>query len=169
MREAATCPDRQRSIVVRVRTHSADARTDETVQTPSPASLYLLIFRDSTVNGYRALSPEERQHLLRRWNEWFESLLDSQVIQGGNPVDPEGRVISGMGGSQVDDKPFSEGKETISGYFVIRAGSLDEATAVGRECPNLEYGMTVEVRPVGECCRLARTVEQERRNVFLRS
>lgn len=136
---------------------------------PSPASLFLLIFRDSTSNGYRALSPEDRQHLLSEWNTWFESLLQSQVIQGGNPVEPEGRVISGPGGGSVHDGAFSEGKETISGYFVIRAASLEEATAIGRECPNLRHGMTVEVRPVGECCRLARMVEQERRNVFLRS
>lgn len=134
---------------------------------PSPASLFLFIFRDSTTNGYRALSPEQRQQLLLRWNAWFEQLLADRIIQGGNPLDPDGRVVSGDSGQCIDPQPFSEGKETISGYFVIRASNLDDATEIARACPNLRYGMTVEVRPVGECCRLVRLVEQERRNAFL--
>jgi hypothetical protein len=34
----------------------------------------------------------------------------------------------------------------------LPAGSLEEATAIARQCPTLEYGTVVEVRPVAADC-----------------
>ena len=52
-------------------------------------------------------------------------------------------------GGQVVEGPFIETKEAVGGAFVIEAASLEEATAVGRECPviDLQNGY-VEVRVI---------------------
>lgn len=125
---------------------------------PSPTPLttpqYLLLFRDSAPENYRAMSPEQRQQLLHQWNAWVETLAREGKIHAGNPLEPEGCVVSGLSGVRVLDGPFAEGKEVIGGYFVVSAPSLADATAIAQQCPSLRYGLNVEVRPIAEACRL---------------
>ena len=44
------------------------------------------------------------------------------------------------------DGPYIESKETIGGYFLISAPDLAEALEIGKLCPILDNGGTVEVR-----------------------
>ena len=48
----------------------------------------------------------------------------------------------------VTDGPFSKGKEVISGYWFIVAGSLDEAAQMAAPNPCLAYGLSYETRPI---------------------
>jgi hypothetical protein len=48
----------------------------------------------------------------------------------------------------ITDGPFPESKEVIGGYWFIVADSLEEATDIAQGNPCLEYGATVEVRPI---------------------
>ncbi len=118
-------------------------------------SSFMLIFRDETPESYERLSPAERKASLDRWNAWYDSIAGEGKMQHGHPLQAGGRVVSGRRSAAVLDGPFSEAKEAIGGYFLITARDLDEATAIARRCPNLEYGMSVEVRPVAEVCHLA--------------
>ena len=59
------------------------------------------------------------------------------------------------------DGPFAESKEAIGGYFLLQADDLDEAVAVAKQCPALEYGSTVEVRPVAEECPTFQRVKEQ--------
>ena len=120
------------------------------------SSAYLLIFRESTPERYEAMSRDERRECLRRWNEWCDSLAAQGKLQHGNPLEPGGRVVA-SGGRRVDG-PFAEAKELIGGYFLLTAASLDEATAIAEQSPNLPYGMTIEVRPIAGGCHLARSL-----------
>jgi len=61
-------------------------------------------------------------------------------------------------GVRAIDGPFTEAKEWIGGYMLLEATSLDEATAIAETCPNLPYGMVVEVRPIAQACSLARSL-----------
>ena len=118
-------------------------------------SSFMLIFRDTTPEKYETLSPEERKRSLDRWNAWYDGIAATGQMDHGHPLKSGGRVVSSRRGETVFDGPFSEAKETIGGYFVITARDLDEATEIARKCPNLQYGMTVEVRPVATMCHLA--------------
>jgi len=118
---------------------------------------YLLIFRESTPERYAAMSAEERRAALERWNAWCDALAARGALRGGNPLEPVGRLVSAGGGRGLDG-PFAEAKEVIGGYFLLAAASLDEATALAEQCPNLPYGMTVEVRPIAAVCHLARSL-----------
>ena len=77
-------------------------------------------------------------------------LLDdlSRLVATYKLYDQIGTRLSVRGGEVVDG-PFIETKEAIGGVFMIDAASLDEATALARECPvlRLQNGY-VEVRPV---------------------
>ena len=61
------------------------------------------------------------------WNKWFESIANMQVDRGHLRV---GREITHTG-----TKNLPLAKESITGYTVIKAESLDEAEKVARECP----------------------------------
>ncbi len=121
-------------------------------------SSYLLIFRESTPERYAAMSREERRRCLDDWNAWCDKLAAEGRLQSGHPLEPQGRVVSSASAGRKVDGPFAEAKELIGGYFLLTAESLDEATAIAEQSPNLPYGMTVEVRPVAEGCHLARSL-----------
>jgi len=124
----------------------------------SPSNSYLLIFRESTPERYEAMSRDERRRALADWNAWCDRLAEQGKLRSGHPLLPEGRVVSHSTAGRRTDGPFAEAKEMIGGYFFLEADSMDEATAIAEESPNLEYGMTVEVRPVAEGCHLARSL-----------
>ena len=125
------------------------------------SSSYLLIFRETALESYEAMSEEELRSALDRWNGWCDRLAAEGRLQSGHPLEDVGRVVSSAGKAKPVDGPFAETKELIGGYFLLTAESLDEATAIAEQCPNLPYGMTVEVRPVAGACHLARSLGWE--------
>jgi hypothetical protein len=110
---------------------------------------YMLIFRGT--DWYKGLSPEEMQQVADRWMAWFNGLKEEGKCIAGNPLEREGKIVSGKN-RVVSDGPFAESKETIGGYFLLKVNNLEEATVIAQQCPGLPYGIRVEVRPVaGEC------------------
>ena len=111
---------------------------------------YMLIFRGT--DWYKGLSPEEMQQVIDRWMAWFQRLTAEGIAVAGNPLEQEGKVVSGKNGRVISDGPFAESKETIGGYFVLKVSSMDEAVMIAQDCPGLQYGIRVEVRAIlGEC------------------
>ena len=53
----------------------------------------------------------------------------------------------------VTDGPFAETREQLGGYFLIRAGNLDQAIGIAERIPGGRVG-TVEIRPVIELAGL---------------
>jgi hypothetical protein len=43
---------------------------------------------------------------------------------------------------------LAESKEAIAGYWFIYADSLEEAVEIAKGNPGLEYGQTIEIRPI---------------------
>ena len=62
------------------------------------------------------------------WGNWFESVADKTVDQGG--FHGGAREISHSG---TRDLPM--GTESITGYSIINAASLDEAERIARDNP----------------------------------
>lgn len=119
---------------------------------------YLLLFRG--INWDKGLSPEQRQKVVTDWYDWFERLKQEGKCKGGHPLHDEGKIVSGRKGRNVADGPFAESKEAIGGYFYLQVAGENEAVAIAQQCPGLEYGAVVEVRPVAEMCTVrARTLE----------
>jgi len=115
-------------------------------------SEYMLLFRGN--EWHKGLSPEQMQQVAAQWMAWFKRLTEQGKAIAGNPLEAEGRVVSGKNGRVVADGPFAESKEAIGGYFLLQVRTLDEAVAIAKECPGLAYGAVVEVRPVAEECPL---------------
>lgn len=127
--------------------------------TTSKAPEYMLIFRGT--DWHKGLSPEQMQQVAGQWMAWFQGLTAQGKAIAGNPLAPEGKVVSGKNGRVVADGPFAESKEAIGGYFLLRVGSFDEAVEIAKDCPGLPYGIKVEVRTVMEQCPLIKETAVE--------
>ena len=120
---------------------------------------YMLIFRST--DWYKGLSPDQMQQVFDQWMTWFNRLKHQGTAVAGNPLEPEGKIVSGKNGRVVSDGPFAESKETIGGYFLLKVGAMDEAVAIAQECPGLPHGIRVEVRPVAAECPIAEEMRAE--------
>src|SRR4029077_13778904 len=119
---------------------------------------YMLLFRGN--DWLMSLSPEEKQKVTDQWMAWFRRLTDQGKAVAGNPLEREGKIVSGKN-RVVSDGPFAESKEAIGGYFLLDVASMDEAVAIAQECPGLPYGARVEVRPVAAECPIASELRTE--------
>ncbi len=111
---------------------------------------YLLLFRGNA--WLKELSEAEVQKVTAEWMVWFDRLVREGKCKGGHPLQDAGKLVAGKGGHTVIDGPFAESKEAIGGYFHLQVEDEAEAIAIARQCPGLEYGCVVEVRPLAERC-----------------
>lgn len=92
----------------------------------------------------------------------MERLTQQGKIKDAHPLDRYlGKVVTWRKGRGVADGPFVESKEAIGGYFLLQVEDLKEAVEIAKQCPALEYGLDVEVRPIAlECPPMQRANEQ---------
>ena len=127
------------------------------MSTQTTTSEYMLLFRGAQWD--KDLSPEELQKIMGQWNEWLERLTAQGKVKAAQPLERDGKIVSGKGRT-VADGPFAESKEAIGGYFLLQLDDFNEALEIAKECPALEYGVTVEVRPVADQCRCMQRVNE---------
>ena len=120
---------------------------------------YLLLFRGSSWD--KGLSPEQLQKAMDQFMAWCERLKQQGKVKAGQPLERTGKIVSGKNGRTVADGPFAESKEAIGGYFLLQVDDLDEAVEIAKACPVLEYGSTVEVRPIAEECPTFQRVKEQ--------
>ena len=107
---------------------------------------FLLIFRGGAI-AQKDVAPKQLQEHLAKWGVWMAQLQESGNLQGGNALENTGRTIRGSK-KAVTDGPFTEAKDLLSGYTLIVAPDLKQATQIALECPIYEYDGSVEVRPL---------------------
>ena len=94
------------------------------------------------------LSPEEMQVQIEKYMNYIQSLREKGHFVAGEPLEDSGKVLSGAGGRSITDGPFTESKEEVGGYFLIKARDLAEAVELSKGCPILANGGSIEVRPI---------------------
>jgi hypothetical protein len=120
------------------------------MSTQTTTAEYLVICRGARLD--ESLSPKDLQNAMKQFYAWFERLSDEGKMKSGHKLAPEGKILSGR--KSVTDGPFAESKEDIAGYWFIQAASLGEAVEIAKGDPLLEYGHTIEIRPILEAAEL---------------
>jgi hypothetical protein len=106
---------------------------------------FMLIFHGG---GNGKQSPEEMQSNMGKWMAWIEKLHKSGHYAEGEPLLPGGKLVSGPNGKTVTDGPYTEGKEVVGGFFIIKAKDFDEAVSICDDYPDFNHGATVQVRQI---------------------
>jgi hypothetical protein len=104
--------------------------------------------------GYEQAAPEAMPPVeaVREMMTYNQSLADAGILiscEGLHPPAMGARVTWPAGKPVITDGPFSEAKEVLGGYWIIRVDSLEEAVAWAARCPG-DANATIEVRQVQE-------------------
>ncbi|UTA67507.1 YciI family protein [Emticicia sp. 21SJ11W-3] len=109
---------------------------------------YLLIFRHE--DGSKVASPEQMQVWMKQTMDWIGSIAAQNKFVGGNGL-PHDHAKVVHHNNVVTNGPFGDIKETLGGYIIVKAESIDEAVEFAKGCPVLQgEGNTVEVRKVAK-------------------
>lgn len=85
----------------------------------------------------------EQARVMQAWTDWY-SKLGAAVKDGGNPFGPEVRAIANDGAvSNSVGTPHT-------GFTILTAGSLDEATTLAKDSPVFQGGGGIEVYEIVE-------------------
>jgi hypothetical protein len=130
---------------------SADsfAASSSTLNLKSMKYILLVHHNEDVLAG---LSEGERQSMLAESVQLANTLHSSGQYFDAAPLHSSSdaaRVAVRDGNRIVTDGPFAETREQVGGYFLIDAGSLEEAVDIAGRIPGARIG-TVEVRPVKE-------------------
>ena len=108
---------------------------------------FVLVFRNS-VNPDAKPSPEQMQQVMTNWMNWMGSIAaQGKLADKGNRLSmTEAKTVKAD--NIVTDGPFTEIKEFINGYIVVKTQTIDEAIEFAKGCPILLIGGNVEVRKV---------------------
>lgn len=110
---------------------------------------FILIFRHENAQGQA--SPEQIQAWMQLTMDWLGGIAaqDKLVSRGNGLSFDESRVVGHN--NLVTNGPFGDIKETIGGYVIVRAESVEEAVEFAKGCPVLMgEGNTVEVRKLAK-------------------
>ena len=109
---------------------------------------FILIFRHE--DGGKIASPEQMQVWMKQTMDWIGTITAKNKFVVGNGLQfQNARVVHHN--QVVTNGPFGEIKETIGGYIIVKADSVEEAVEFAKGCPVLQGdGNTVEVRKIAK-------------------
>lgn len=106
----------------------------------------MLIFRHE--DGQKLASPEQMQVWMKQTLDWIGGIAAQNKFVAGNGLPFDDARVVGYN-NVVTNGPFGDIKETIGGYIIVKAGSVDEAVEFAKGSPVLQgNGNTVEVRRI---------------------
>ncbi|MBC9797778.1 YciI family protein [Sinomicrobium weinanense] len=106
---------------------------------------FALIFRLKDITDFKP-SPEQMQERMN----WLGSIAAQNKLAGKGttllPVPGSAKTVKAD--KVVTDGPYTEIKEFISGFVVVKAETIDEAVEMAKENPIFKIGGNIEVREV---------------------
>lgn len=104
----------------------------------------LLLYGDEAAED--DLPVAERRRIIDEHEEFGDRLRDDGVYVLGEALDESGSAAT-VRDDLVADGPFAEGREQLSGFYVIACPDLDQALGYAKQVPR-SPGLAVEVRPL---------------------
>jgi hypothetical protein len=96
--------------------------------------MYLLLY----TGGDMPVTQEENKSMTDAWGAWLAGL--GEALVDGNPFTPTAKTVSPDG--VVSDGPVGP---MMSGYSLVKATSMDEATGIARSCPAKLSGASISI------------------------
>ena len=111
---------------------------------------YMFLIHTDPMSAPTDPASEGFEEMMAAWFAYNQMLVDGGHFVSGASLQPSSTATTvqttptGSGGS-VTDGPYTETKEDIGGYYVVRADDLDRALELARAIP---AEASVEVRPL---------------------
>ena len=106
---------------------------------------YMLIFRFEPNNDYQPTA-EEQAAQAASWGKFIGGIALQEKLVNVQQLGFDGHII------KADDTSspslYQVNNEIMGGNMVVKAASIEEAIALGKDCPILSAGGSVEVRSI---------------------
>jgi hypothetical protein len=107
---------------------------------------FLLVYR-TDYDNMQPGTPEQREASMKKWMDWLGNIAaQDKLASRGNRLQSSGKVVKSD--AVVTNGPYTEIKESIGGFSIIKSDSYDEAVDLAKGCPILGVGGNVEVREI---------------------
>lgn len=109
---------------------------------------FALIMRHE--DGKAVASPEQMQAWMKQTMDWIGSIAaQNKFVSGTGLPFEDARVVKSN--KMVINAPFGDIKETIGGFIIVKANSVEEAVEFAKGCPVLQgEGNSMEVRKIAK-------------------
>jgi hypothetical protein len=100
---------------------------------------------------WAALSEDEQDAVREEYGRFAQQARESGRLVDGGELQPTDRATTVRIRNDeivLTDGPYEETNAALGGYFVVEAGSIDEAVELAKELPPSGTRGGVEVRPV---------------------
>lgn len=106
---------------------------------------FALIFRLKDISDFKPSPEQIRERMI-----WLGNITaQNKLVDEGNTLLPApGAAKTVKPDNMVTDGPYTEIKEFISGYIIVRAESIDEAVEIAKGNPIFKIGGNIEIREV---------------------
>jgi len=105
---------------------------------------FILIFRNVYNPDYKP-SPEQMNAGILQWKNWIGNVASKGKFVSTNRLGFQGKVINAK---TIAPGPYTSNKESVGGYMLIKANSIEEASNFAKDCPILKMGGSVEIRDI---------------------
>ena len=112
---------------------------------------YILIFRHE--DGKKVASPEQIQVWMKQTMDWIGGIAaQNKFVSGTGLPFSDARVVTKKDSKNiVTNGPFGDIKETIGGFIIVKAESVEEAVEFAKGCPVLQgEGNSLEIRKIAK-------------------
>jgi hypothetical protein len=101
-------------------------------------------------DNFSKLSSQQQQDFLEACRVYINHLKEEGHLIGAQPMDRQGKMVTGSANTSFKEGPYNEGPEVIVGYYHILAKDLDEAVTIAKQNPEFAFSTTarIEVRPI---------------------
>lgn len=107
---------------------------------------FLLLFR-TDYDNISKVSPDRAEAMMKKWMDWIGGIAaQNKLATKGNRLQSSGRIVKSN--NVVTNGPYTDIKESIGGYSIIKANNYEEAVEMAKGCPVLLAGGNVEVREI---------------------
>jgi hypothetical protein len=112
---------------------------------------FMLILRHQ--DGSKIASPEQMQVWMKQTMDWIGSIAaQKKYVDGNGLLYEDARVVTCKDSKKViTNGPFGDIKETLGGYMIVKADSMEEAVEFAKGAPVLQgEGNSVEIRRIAK-------------------
>jgi len=109
---------------------------------------FILIFRHE--DGSKTASPEQMEVWMKQTMDWIGGIAAQNKFSSGTGLPfNDAKVV--RHDKTVTNGPFGDIKETIGGFIIVKADTVEEAVEFAKGAPVLQgEGNTVEVRKIAK-------------------
>lgn len=109
---------------------------------------FMFIYEGGDPDWHAKSSPEDLQAQMAKWEEWMGQLAEKgQLVSGGDPLHNGGVRVDATG--TTTDIAAAEFKDLVSGYSIVAANNMQEATELAKTCPIFfDSAIKVQVREI---------------------